>query len=260
MMKTKFLLNNYGRLSRRAVGSTNWRGVLAIIGALIVVVWFGDFIFRPLEPLVFRLFPASRSPLARLLDPETEALKERITALLAERANWQALTSDNQDLRQQLELASGSSSGMTVELLDNVWSAPYGILRARLSAAAAPVKSAAAVRFGQLALGRVVETVDQIVKIQLFSAPGVETSVRLGMAGVPAVATGRGGGNFMITLPRGLELAVGDWAYLADSVSGQLGLAVIGAIDRYPSESLQTVYLALPINLQYVRYLQIADN
>jgi len=59
--------------------------------------------------------------------------------------------------------------------------------------------------------------------VKLFSSPEIETAILLGESELPFDAIGRGGGNFMVRIPRDVEVKTGDTVMLADDASMFLG-------------------------------------
>ena len=250
-MKTKSTLNKYERfgVSRQRAA---WRGVGLIILVLILVVFWGGIIFRPVEYLALglsHLFSWRVENNARLWE-------ERASELAGRLATFDLLKTENERLRVELDLKRVQPDLITAEVWPSLMTAPYGLLRAQVGAGV-QIRSGAEVRFQNFWLGRVVSQTGETIKIQLLSAAGVETPVLVGMNDIPALGRGLGGGNFSVTLPRNVELALGDLAH-GQAGADSLAVAVVGAIDSDPAESLQTVYLNFPLNLMSLHYVQIA--
>jgi cell shape-determining protein MreC len=108
---------------------------------------------------------------------------------------------------------------------------------------------------GNILIGDIAEVYAKTALVQLYSTPGVVTSVVVGEKATPAEAVGRGGGNFEITLPRGIEIAEGDSVSAPSLGGGALG--VVGEVILNPTDSFQTVLLRGPINIQSLRIVTV---
>lgn len=264
MMKTRLPVSSYRRQP-----SSPWWGIVAIVTALAVVIWFGDVVFRPLGALLgVAAVPASQvgetlSGAARTLTSsrrqlvrENDELRARLLKLETLLAVTQGLSRDNEALRRELGLVTNDDGRAVVaRVLPDLWTLPFGLFRVAVGEGRA-VRPGAAVRAGAVLLGEVVEQTGPIVKVRLVSAPGRATPVRLGASAVPALAVGQGDGALAVSLPRGLEIPTGEWAYDASSTK-PLAVGVVSAVERDESASFQTVYLGLPFNLNYLDYVEI---
>ncbi|MBP9855781.1 MAG: hypothetical protein KBC48_00525 [Candidatus Pacebacteria bacterium] len=108
---------------------------------------------------------------------------------------------------------------------------------------------------GGVVLGEVVEVYPYSAKVRLFSSAGLELPVVVGPSKIPATAIGRGGGNFIASMPRGVTVALGDLVTVP--ALGERVLATVGAVDNDPEEPLQKVYLKSPVNLFTLNWLWI---
>ena len=110
-------------------------------------------------------------------------------------------------------------------------------------------------RSGNIALGTVVSVSAYTAKVKLFSTPQEQLPAVIGPDKVPATLVGRGGGNFIAELPRGVTLALGDLALVP--AWGDKIVAEVGAVDNDPEEPIQTGYLKSPVNLFTLAWLWI---
>lgn len=108
---------------------------------------------------------------------------------------------------------------------------------------------------GESAIGTVSEVYSKTSLIKLFSSPGEKTNVIIGESSTPAVALGRGGGNFEVTLPRGADISVGMLVLLPD-LHGRI-LGVVEEILVNPADPLQTVLFKNPVNMGEARFVEI---
>ena len=94
-------------------------------------------------------------------------------------------------------------------------------------------------------IGEIAEVSAVSSKVKLYSSPGEEYSVLLGAHAIPAVARGKGNGNFESKIPQGSAVSVGDKVIVA---KGNLLLGTVGSIDEKPGVPLSTVLFRSSFN------------
>lgn len=103
------------------------------------------------------------------------------------------------------------------------------------------------------ALG-IVDSVDGSVATGvLFSAPNKKTEVRIGEKGITAEVLGRGGKNMLMTLPRDVEVVLGD-VITAREFGGYV-IGIVGDITMSDSDAFKIVRVLLiadPSTMQFV--------
>jgi cell shape-determining protein MreC len=102
-------------------------------------------------------------------------------------------------------------------------------------------------------IGRVSSAEGGSATVILASSPGESTSVLVGSTSIETTATGLGGGNFQIKLPRSVTVKVGDFVSLASSPQEMFG--VIGSVEAGPSDSFETALFRSPINVNALRFV-----
>ena len=95
-------------------------------------------------------------------------------------------------------------------------------------------------------VGDIAEVYEKSSLVHLFSTSGRETDITIGDERLLVRATGRGGGNFITTLPRGVEVKVGDIVILPN-ISAQI-FGVVEHIVVTPADQFQTLLFNNPIN------------
>ncbi|MCE9628808.1 MAG: hypothetical protein K8Q91_02310 [Candidatus Vogelbacteria bacterium] len=106
-----------------------------------------------------------------------------------------------------------------------------------------------------LLLGEVVQIFSNTTKIKFYSSPRTDMNVVIGPNSVPAVVSGAGNGNFTTKLPRGLKIEKGDQVIVQNPESYLIGL--VGGVDNDPRNPLQTIYIASPINIYELSWIEI---
>ncbi len=107
---------------------------------------------------------------------------------------------------------------------------------------------------GGAAIGEIAEVGASSAKVRLFSSPGQEYAALIGSHSIPAIAHGKGDGNFESKVPQGSAIAVGDRVVIP---KGNLILGTVQAIDEKPGVPLTTVFFRLPFNPTEIRTVEV---
>jgi len=96
-------------------------------------------------------------------------------------------------------------------------------------------------------VGTVVEAGSSASRVQLISSPLVKTAAVFGRSGIPVTLEGKGAGLLDVRLPRGVDIQMGDTAYVDDG-----DILIVGGVIRIidmPGDPLITVLVGQPVNL-----------
>ncbi len=263
----------YLRGKKRVTGV--WRrllvGLLALLVLFVIGNWWGgnadlaSIVARPFWSIGERLVAGSGG-LWQLfsnqerLAAENTALKSRLFELEARLAGQNLLIAENEKLRATLGLAETTGQKIITRIISGSEQGPFDTLLVDAGSAQHQTDVLAPGDLvgleNRLALGRVIEVGVKITKIKLFSAPSNELPVTLGTSATPVKLVGRGLGNFIAEVPRGVAVAVGDEAVF-NSYSQDWLVAIVGSIDGNDSETTRKVLLRAPPNLSQLRYVEI---
>ncbi|MCR4306769.1 MAG: rod shape-determining protein MreC, partial [Candidatus Yonathbacteria bacterium] len=105
---------------------------------------------------------------------------------------------------------------------------------------------------GEIVIGTIQEVYAYSSKVELYSSPGLTHNVTLRDGTIPATAYGKGVGNFAITLPRDVEIALGDVVTIPDTEITVLGSVLY--IEKDPNSPFQTILVKSPINFSELRW------
>jgi len=109
--------------------------------------------------------------------------------------------------------------------------------------------------FGNVIIGEVEKVENKTSIVNLYSSAQIQTNVFVGLYNIPAIAVGRGGGNFEVKLPKELDFEVGDPVIIPGIKSSFVGS--INSIITSPTDSFQTLLVKSNINLFELRWVQI---
>lgn len=111
---------------------------------------------------------------------------------------------------------------------------------------------------GGIIIGLVGEVFNTTAIIKSFSTPGEEVSVVMGSQRVAAIATGMGGGNFVVELPRDIGVEEGD-NIIMPGISPKL-FGVVEKIIADTTQPFQTILFKNPVNIAELKWVQILST
>lgn len=114
------------------------------------------------------------------------------------------------------------------------------------------------IAYGDVVVGYVESTFSNTSLVKLFSSPGEQTDVIIGENEIAAVAEGIGGGNFTMSLPRGVLINKLD-VIVTPTIESQI-LALVEEIIVNPTDSFQTILFKGPVNLSELRFVEVLHS
>ncbi|MCR4330352.1 MAG: rod shape-determining protein MreC [Patescibacteria group bacterium] len=108
---------------------------------------------------------------------------------------------------------------------------------------------------GEIVIGTIQEVYAYSSKVELYSSPGLTHNATLREGTIPATAYGKGVGNFEITLPRDIEIALGDVVTIPDTEVIVLGSVLY--IGKDPNSPFQKILVKSPINFSELRWVEV---
>lgn len=191
---------------------------------------------------------------------ENRHLKEEIFKLKIDLATKKLLQADY----EKLAAVVGRSEGGVVPVLGRVIlkpsRTPYDLVVVDVGTSSArSVKVGDVVRLSpEVTIGKVVNISGKTSTVELFSSPGLKTDVFVGEDRVSALALGRGGGNMLIELPRGVVVESGDSVILSDGSDSLIGF--VGEVINDQTEPAQEILVSLPVNLSNLSWVEIYEQ
>ncbi|HVT74990.1 MAG TPA: rod shape-determining protein MreC [Candidatus Paceibacterota bacterium] len=108
---------------------------------------------------------------------------------------------------------------------------------------------------GDVLVGDIAEAYGSQSKVALYSVPGRKTPILVGTSTVATDATGRGGGNFIFTLPAQTKLAEGAVITMPSIRNHIFGVVQRIMVDS--TDSVQTVLFRSPANVNQLRFVEV---
>lgn len=189
------------------------------------------------------------------LAKEVAALSREREEFLTIRLQNDVLRSENAALRGLLMAREIAPNGTAVRVLSRPGVSPYSTF---VIEAGEPQVAVGDFVFAapSVVVGEVVEVGQVTSLVALYTAPGKHLSVRL-HDDVLVAYTGRGGGNGVLEVPRGIAVAVGDSVFLPDS---GFVMGVVGDVSAAPEDAIQKVLVAPPVNISVLSFVYVAPR
>ncbi len=243
--------------------------VIVLIVYLVGAALFG-FIDRHFPLLVYPVYKAG------------EGLRAAGSGLLGVLQPAQALVRENTDLKQknsELSLALLAKSevekenselrnlAITVPAAKNLVRAkviakpdflPYDLVVIDVGSERLPKLKIGQLVFlsSEVVIGQVVYVSPTYAKVRLFSSAGNQVPVVIGAKNLPAVAAGLGSGNFSLSLPRGVDIRVGDT--IKTTLIGSYLLGTVAQIEKQPNDPFQQLIAKTPLNLYELSWVLLS--
>lgn len=248
--------------------------IALIVGALLVVFSFtpiGGFVssgvYTAATPLMHVGDIAKESWTAKYsalfheketLVEENADLKAQLAAVSARLLDRNLLFDENMKLREMLGREMQDAVKVTARVLAGPSRTPYDTLLLDAGATSG-VQVGDKISAGASAIiGEVSEVYGSSAKVILYSSPGQQVDVFLGEDRVPAVATGRGAGNFDIQIPRDISVSLGDPIIIPGS-----DIRIAGSIERIdddPNNPFKTILFKSPVNLYTLEWVDVLKS
>ena len=210
-------------------------------------------LFRPFWRLEFSISGGALQTPAGLL-ASNEELRRQIAEDQVRLAGVQALESENIELRNIFGHAS-STSRMLAPVLKRPPAAPYDELIIDGGADRGFLAGNKVYAPGNVLIGQITDVLGQTSKVVLFSSPGQKYDVQIGSSHAPAVAVGRGGGQYQAELPRDAKIAEGD-AVINSSLNDRV-FGIVSSVITDPAQPFEKVLFAAPVNIYQLRWVLV---
>jgi rod shape-determining protein MreC len=271
-MKMKFRLDRKSYVTAYRSKGTRKR-VLLLVGILICL-YIGGFVITSFAapavhllgyPLIKigdsinRNFPglyeffSARATLTR----ENTLLKAEMDKANLALLRLKEVENDNTELRARLGYRHNNEIPLVAKVVSKPDQNAYDIIVVDVgSSTAARIKTGNLVTVANtIALGFVDTVGPTTATVRLFSSAGVNTPVLLGPNHLPAPALGQGGGDFSITLPKNVSVAMGD--HVTSTSTDNFILGSVGAITRDAAKPFQTILFRSPVNFINLTWVEI---
>lgn len=236
-------------------------GVSSIVFVTTAIIFFAPHFFpavfttfaRPFWRAEFSIQSGSlKTPEQLLL--QNEELKRQLEDASVRLATIQAIESENAELKTLMGRASTTPYILAAVLVRPPISA-YDDLIIDAGRDHGFSTTSLVYTSGNIPIGKVSDVFDQTSKVILFSSIGQKFDVMIGPSHAPAVAIGRGGGQFQAEIPRGSHIVQGDTVTVS-SLNGK-PFGTVTSLISDPAQIFETVLFAPPVNIFNLRWVLV---
>jgi rod shape-determining protein MreC len=264
-MKMSYLHTNYNFSQRK---EASWKKItLIVVSVLVIYLWgsamfveVSSFVVYPLLKISGQIdqnFSDSLQTTKSLLS-ENKKLRSENESLQAKVLSLKNLQTENNQLRGLKEnVLSSSDSYIIGQVIAKPKYLPYDEIIIDLGKDRVPDLSNGKLVFADkdVILGQIELVSDKYSKIKLYSTGGVKIPVLVGEEAIPSIAEGLGAGNFSLSLPRGVDIKVGD--KVKTSIVGSYTLGYVAKVIKEPNDPFQKIIFRSPFNVFEIGWVQL---
>jgi len=189
---------------------------------------------------------------------ENQDLTSQLNILKLSVSDREALVKENGDLKASLHLRRDTQNKIGATVLSKPPFTPFDIIVINTGEKAG-VKVGSRVMLGQTYLGTVIKVSDYTSEVQLLSSSLTKTDVFIGDKALPAVLSGKGGGNFEVSLPQGSDVKEQDLVF-ATLHNEVLFVGTVTHIIENSDNTLMTLLIAFPFSLYELSYVEVISS
>lgn len=199
----------------------------------------------------FSGFFASKSSLSA----KVQSLEDEVAGLKFEKSSLEARI---HDLESLTGIAPQSKPNTTSALISSqAPSMPYDTLRVSWNGEKKISPGIRVLAYGSSLVGEVAEAGDKTALVKLISYPGFETDAWISRISLNVTLVGEGGYNMKFTLPKSIQINVGDQVF--SNTNPQFLIGEVSRVVEKSSEPLQDVILRFPFNFRNLRYVEFLN-
>lgn len=189
------------------------------------------------------------------LADENKKLQEEIARLQSLSLHNDVLRAENATLRDMFSLHEAYPTGIAAPVLSNPSVSPYGTFVIGSGSEDGIAVGSFVLSAPRVAIGRVREVDARTALVGLFSAPGARTEVVINK--VRAEYEGRGDGNGLFVVPRGVLVSEGDAAELPGM---PFAIGFVGFVKDDPADADIQVLVRVPANLPGLSFVEVVPS
>ena len=186
------------------------------------------------------------------LATENQKLKYELAQIRERAAAYDTLRRENETLRAMVHLTQ-RSPGITAPVVSSYHASPYGTFMVSAGAGDAIAKGDLVLSDTGFVVGKVADVGETRTLVKNAFQAGATLDIVIGNAAASAI--GEGGGNARVSVPRGIDIRVGDT--VTSPVLGGHPVGIVGKVEAVSTTAEQKVYIVLPVNLSLMRFVYI---
>jgi cell shape-determining protein MreC len=185
---------------------------------------------------------------------ENNSLKQRLLDMREDILTFRLISQENKELKALAGMNAEKKTVLAVVLArPNV--SPYDTFVIGIGSGAGIEKGNQVFVSDDIVIGAVEAVYRNTSVVKLFSAPGEKTAVAIGPENVPAEAVGRGGGNFLTRIPRGIGIEEG--YFITMPGINQKVFGIVEVIEDESADPFATIFFKNPVNVSEVKWVQV---
>jgi cell shape-determining protein MreC len=185
---------------------------------------------------------------------ENDALKKQLKDAQLANLERDILFNDNVALRQALGRGAIDRNMIAGVILSKPNASPYDTLIIDIGTSDGLASGDMVFADNTVPIGTIDSVYGKSALVKLFSTSGLVTKV-VTHGGIYIDATGQGGGNFQVTLPRDVAIAEGNTLSLPNLVPEVL--ATVTKIVSDPRDPFQKILAISPVNIQELKFVEV---
>jgi len=185
---------------------------------------------------------------------KNKELEEQLAILSTKLLDRNLLVEENLLLQEELNRDVYGDKSIAARVLSSPSVSPYDTLVLDIGAKDGVAIGDAVFVAGSTKIGSIVEVFGRTSRARLNSSPGQEFAVLIS-DNISATAKGRGGGNFVIELPRDAEINMGDNVSTVSPTINILGF--VEHIEVDPNDPFQKIFLKSPVNIFDISWVEV---
>lgn len=189
---------------------------------------------------------------------ENEKLKQENTDLKNSMIDYQILKSENDQIKELLGRAPQKYNFTLATILTKPNRSPYDTIIIDVGSNGGITEGMQVFANGNMPIGEISKVYDKASLVMLYSNPGQITEAVMDGSNTSVELTGRGGGNFEMTIPVDLPAENGKLIVLPNATSEVL--AIVDSLISSPTDPVKKVLLRSPINIQSLKWVQVKTN
>jgi len=191
------------------------------------------------------------------LEEKNDELEREIQELRLKLLSKDLLLQENKELKATLGRVSGREVTLAA-VLAKPNNSPYDTLIIDAGKDKGIEEGDKVLVAGEIVIGTIQEVYAHSSKAELYSSPGLIHNVTVREGTIPAKAYGKGAGNFEITLPRDVEVTLGDVVTIPDTDIIILGNVL--HIEKDPNSPFQTILVKSPVNFSELKWVEVVTS
>jgi len=188
---------------------------------------------------------------------ENRTLQNQIKVMQSQLLSRNVLYEENKTLKELL--GRGTAEDMLLaSILSRPHSSLYDTFVIDVGHNQALEEGARVMVSGDIVIGVVAKVFKNTSLVTLFSTPGEETEIIIGLQQIVATAIGKGGGNFITQLPRDVGVEEGD-SIVMPGINTKL-FGIVETIEVDITQPFQTILFKNPVNIAEIKWVQVVKE